>query len=329
MHLEISLREGLRNELLLKLERRDISAARLSVAHRDRLIQLPGIPRHRPATDAEAGDFERAKLTIDEHLRGLGLFDAASRAAARAVAISNRNLGANHGHLAYQRDATPRIFSVSEDPRDRPSYPCLTSWRSGGLTIAQLRFDPDTDGVRDARDGRDLSDEIDWATSGPQVLRDGIVTGLDDLVDGFYDARHLFAFDVRRPEGEAIRRRIYEDYPAQFRENLQALRREGVPRARYFHGAVGLGADALVIVQREGTVEEIGSALKDAGAADGLILDNGGSVACWAWWANQYAGGLISTTVDYRPPGTSAIAFVLKGPLHTNPPGGSVSFTVL
>ena len=73
-------------------------------------------------------------------------------------------------------------------------------------------------------------------------------------------------------------------------------------RARYVHNAVGVSADGLFIVQREGTVEEIGDALKSAGATAGLIVDNGGSVACWVWWANLYAGGIISPTVDYRPP---------------------------
>jgi hypothetical protein len=84
----------------------------------------------------------------------------------------------------------------------------------------------------------------------------------------------------------------------------------------------------LVVVQREGTVEELGAALEQAGAADGIILDNGGSVACWVWWANAYAGGLVSPTVDHRPPGTSAIAFVLKGPSNVTLPGGSVAFSV-
>jgi len=329
MRLEISLREGLRNDLVLRLERAEIAGARLSLVNRDRLLALPGIPRHRPATAEEAAEFDRAKLPIDEHLRRLGVVGADGRAVARAVAISNRNLGANHGHVAFQRELTPRVFALREDPRDQPSRSCLVSWRSGALSIENLRVDAAADRLHDARSGRELTGEIDWATSGPQVLRDGAVASLGELVDRFYDARHLFAFDVRRPEGEVIRQRIYDDYPHGFRANLLTLRAEGVPRARYYHNAVGVSDDALVIVQREGTVEEIGAALKDAGATDGLILDNGGSVACWAWWANQYAGGMISTTVDYRPPGTSAIAFLLKGPLHTNPPGGSVSFSVL
>lgn len=83
------------------------------------------------------------------------------------------------------------------------------------------------------------------------------------------------------------------------------------------------------MVQREGTVEEVGAALRDAGASGGLILDNGGSVACWVLWANNYAGGLVSPTVDYRPDGTSAIAFVLKGRARVDLPGGSVSYGVL
>ena len=52
-----------------------------------------------------------------------------------------------------------------------------------------------------------------------------------------------------------------------------------------------------------------------------MILDNGGSVVCWVWWANAYRGGIISPTVDYRPPGTSAIVFELKGPVNVEMPG--------
>ncbi len=45
--------------------------------------------------------------------------------------------------------------------------------------------------------------------------------------------------------------------------------------------------------------------------------------------ANNCAGGLVSPTVDYRPEGTSAIAFVLKGRALVDVPGGSVSCSVL
>ena len=38
--------------------------------------------------------------------------------------------------------------------------------------------------------------------------------------------------------------------------------------SRYVHNAIGVSADAVFILQREGTVEEIGEGLKAAGACD-------------------------------------------------------------
>lgn len=329
MRLEITRTEGLRNDLLLRLERSEIDAALLSVANRDRLMALPGMPRHRTATSGEQQGIADAKIPIEEHLRRLSIVDGSGRAARRAVAISNRNLGTNQGHVAWQRAETPRVFRILEDPCDYPVYSCLTIWRGGPVSIEDLRFDSGAERVHLAADGRDLSDEIEWATFGQRVLRAGRVASIDDVAGEFYDVRHLLAFDPHRPEGARIQQDIYRDYPRNFRENVRdAWRRLGVPRARYVHNAIGLSEDALFVVQREGTVEEIGAALKAAGAEDGIILDNGGSVVCWVWWANQYAGGVISPTVDYRPPGTSAIAFVLKGPVRTELPGGSVSPSV-
>jgi hypothetical protein len=155
------------------------------------------------------------------------------------------------------------------------------------------------------------------------------VARIDDLIDQFYDVRHALAFDHHREEGETIRRALYDGYPGAFSRNVRAAWQErGVPRARYFHNAIGIGPQGVVVVQQEGTIEETGAALQRAGAADGIILDNGGSVVCWVWWANQYSGGVVSPTVDYRPDGTSAIVFVLKGPVRTDLPGGSVSYSV-
>jgi len=329
MHLEITRIEGLRNDLILRLERDEIETALLSVAHRDRLMALPGMPRHRPATDAEAREIAGAKVPLEAHLAAMGLVDGAGRPRRRAIAISNRNLGTNHGHVAWQRREIPPVFRILEDPADYPAHSCLVSWRDGRLSIEDIRFDFSTGRVHAADDGRALGDEIEWATFGQQVLRDGRVVRLETIIGQFYDARHVLGFDHHREAGERIREAIYREYPHRFAERLLAAWREaGVPRSRYVHNAVGLSREALVIVQREGTIEEIAAALQEQGAEDGLILDNGGSVACWVWWANLYAGGIVSPTVDYRPPGTSAIAFVLKGPVAVDLPGGSVSYSV-
>ena len=99
------------------------SAAReLSVVNRDRLMALPGMPRHRDATDDEARGIADAKLPIEVHLERLGVVDGEGRARRRAVAISNRNLGTNHGHVAWQRGERPRLFRIHEDP-------ILRAWR--------------------------------------------------------------------------------------------------------------------------------------------------------------------------------------------------------
>lgn len=329
MHLGINRVEGLRNDLLLHLDRAEIDSVLLSVANRERLMGLPGMPRHRTATPAEIEGIAASKIEIDEHLRRLSILAADGRVQRRAVAISNRNLGTNHGHVAWQRAEVPRIFRIREDPCDYATYSSLTVWRGGAVSIEDLRFAFPEDRVYRAPDGRDLTDEIEWATFGQRVLRGGAVARIDDILDQFYDARHVLAFDHHREEGERTRRALYDGYPATFRGNTRRAWQDlGVPRARYFHNAIGVGPQGLVVVQREGTAEEIGSALQAAGATDGIILDNGGSVVCWVWWANQYAGGIVSPTIDYRPPGSSAVAFVLKGPVRTELPGGSVSYTV-
>lgn len=330
MKLEVTRIEGLRNDLLIRLERAEIERALLSLPHRDALMALPGIPRHRDATADEASGLAACRVPVDVHLRGLGVVDATGRPAVRAVAVSNRNLGTNHGHLAWQRGADPPIFRVREDPCDYPTYSCLTASRDGALSIEDLQFDAARQRIRSGREERDVSGEIEWAVFGQRVLRQGCVSRIGEIAHQFYDVRHVLAFEPRREEGEAVRRAVYAGYPGGFRDNVeQAWRAHGVPRARYYHNAIGVSADAIHVVQREGTVEEIGAALCDAGADEGIILDNGGSVACWTWWANDYAGGLVSPTVDYRPDGTSVIAFVLHGPAHHDLPGGSVSFSVL
>ena len=328
MRLEITRIEGLRNDLLLRIDRDEIDSVRLSVANRDRLLTLPGMPRHRTASAEEAQGIADAKVPIEVHLRLLGVVDDSGRTRERAIAISNRNLGTNHGHVAWQRGQAPAVVRIGGDPLTGRPRSCLTVRSGGRMSIEALAFDVAEQRIHALDSGSDVSDEVEWATYGQHVLRNRAVARVDEILDEFYDLRHVLAFDHLREQGERVRRGIYQGYPERFRERaLHAWKEAGVPRAKYFHNAVGLSASEVIVLQREGTIEEIGAALRDAGADDGLILDNGGSVVCWAWWVNDYAGGIVSPTVDYRPPGTSAIAFVLKGPARIDLPGGSVSYS--
>ena len=141
----------------------------------------------------------------------------------------------------------------------------------------------------------------------------------------FFDIRHVLAFDWSGP----LRNQIYSGYPDSFRTNALDALFQGVPRSRYMHNAVGLSRQSIIILQREGTIEEIAGWLREAGAEDGLVFDNGGSVFTWAWFVNGYRGGFLFSAPDFRPPSSAVLAFELDRPLRAEPPSGSVSATVL
>jgi hypothetical protein len=311
------------------IDRKDLDAALLHVAHRDRLILQPGLTRHRELTSQEREANRTCKIGFEEHLQRLGLLDADGRPRRRVVAIGNRNLGNNHGVVAWQADQTPRLFHIQGDPLNYPAYSCLITRRDGCLEIRDLRFFEDGRRVEDAEDRRDLSDRIAWATYGQRILRGGRVVGIDTIIEQFYDIRHVLSYDHNRPEGRKIAHDLYQDYPDRFRANvLHAWRELGVPRNRYLHNCIGLSNDSVFILQREGTIEEVAHWLREAGADDAIILDNGGSVACWTWWIYPHGGFLLSAP-DFRPPASSILAFVLRGPAAVKLPGGSVGYTIV
>src|SRR5688572_10970875 len=166
MRLEITRIEGRRNDLLLRIDRTEIGSARLSVADRARLMTLAGIPRHRQASDEEARGIEGVKVPIEAHLGQLGVVNEDGRARQRAIAISNRNLGTNHGHAAWQRDERPPIVRIGEDPSPLASRSCLAVRDGGRISIDDLTFDVERGRVLAAADGTDVSAEIEWATFG-------------------------------------------------------------------------------------------------------------------------------------------------------------------
>jgi hypothetical protein len=166
MRLEITRLEGLRNDLLLRIERSELDDALLTVANRDRLLELPGMPRHRAATTDEADRMAAAKVPLEEHRRRMDIVDASGRARRRAVAISNRNLGTNHGHVAWQRAEQPPVFRTLEDPVDYGVYSCLTWWRDKRLSVEQLRFDVAQQRIHSPDGGRELGGEVVWASFG-------------------------------------------------------------------------------------------------------------------------------------------------------------------
>jgi predicted dehydrogenase len=310
MEVRLNKTHGLCNDLLIVLARAEVEDTLFHIANRDRFRQLPGLLRHVPEQNpSERQQVGNCKIPIEEHLKqisvaGHQLLDADGRPQRRVIGIGSRNVRNNHGFIAWQRDEQPKLFHVKDDPLNHAAYSCLVKHTDGRLAIRALRFDEE----RVFAGEQEISSEIDWSVYANWVLRDGRVASIEEIIDQFYDIRHVLAFDRQHELGQQIEAGIFAGYPEHFRANaLRAWREQGVPRNRFLHNGLGLSDDSVIILQREGTIEEVAAWLKEAGARDGVILDNGGSVFCWAWWLYP-KGGYLFAAPDFRSPSSAVIA---------------------
>ncbi|MEM4724338.1 MAG: hypothetical protein QXP01_04945, partial [Candidatus Hadarchaeum sp.] len=317
------------------------------------------------------GGLKRYKVPPESHLEpvvplgpnhsvhGLNLLDGDGNPTCRLILIGNRNLGNNLGFVAWHSEKQPKLFHLRGEFFEHESgmprvFTMLTAWKDGDLTIEPMTFKPTGNDYMPCLPQHHprKEEDIAWCTYGQQVLREGKVVSIEDLIDQFYDIRHVFWFPIHQvgdaycSAGEEELRALYAHYPERpqdLKEWKEALLRElrvGRPRSRYFHNAVGVSPDKIVILQRHGTPEEIGHWLREEGAENGLILDNGGSVFAWAWWAPREVvevrnkkyirtGNVIFASPEWRPDTISLIAFVLKGPPRHVAPSGAISMSVV
>lgn len=364
MELKIHMQHGIAYNLLLVIPSEELDECLLSFPYWKELADssygyirhpMTGIPEgiglpasHDPKEGWKEGAkaLRKYKLLPEEHLERLGLLDKHGQPKKRLILIGNRNLGNNPGFVAWHREKQPNFFHLKDDPvRDIP-YSCLVWYKEGPDKKGALRIEPikfkcqgNSYLPHRASDNEPLIEEIVWCTFGQQVLRHGKLVSIEEIIDQFYDIRHVLWFPIHLVAGQPCSpakdelEGIYKGYPSSFKDNALRELRAGRPRSRFIHNAVGIASDKIIILQRHGTVEEIGWWLREAGAEDGLILDNGGSVFTWAWWAVRdeitidgkkvvRTGNVIFSAPDWRPPTISLIAFVLKGPpRHAEPPG--------
>lgn len=265
------------------------------------------------------------------------LVDEHGLPARRLILVGNRNLGNNLWFVAWHKDQNPRCLHLRTEPVLERTYSCLVWYKDRDLAIEPLEFKRGHTDLLPYRasDGACMAEQISWCTYGQQVLRDGELVSIEEIIDEFYDIRHVLYYSVmgRYDHGQAELREIYQGYPETYKMKVVAAWREGRPRSRYLHNAVGAGPDQIIVLQRHGTVEEIGQWLRQEGAEDGIILDNGGSVFPRAWWPFRdtleaagkriaRAGNVIFSAPGWRPLTISLVAFVLRGPpRHEEPPG--------
>ena len=360
METKIRIQHGVAHDLCLTIAKEELEECLLSFPWWEKLVHSYGYVRHPMGEIPEekglpashdpdtgwakgGGALSKYKIPPEGHLRqdGLNLLDEHGRPTRRFILIGNRNLGNNPGFVAWHRDKSPRLFHLKGDEVKKEPYTCLVWYKEGDLRIESIKFKTKGNDHSPYRvaDGENLSEMIYWCTYGQQVLRSGKLVDIEEIIDQFYDIRHVLCFPTSDEKGREELRGLYEGYPEEFRDRVLAAWREGRPRSRYIHNAIGIASDRIIILQRHGTIEEIGQWLREEGAEDGIILDNGGSVFTWAWWAFReiikegeeeirITGNLIFNSPDWRPPTISLIAFVLKGPPRHEEPPGSVAFTV-
>ena len=381
MEVRIRLQHGVVYDLMLKIPHEELKGCHLSFPYWEKLCDSSyGYIRHRigenippkdvglPAShDPEegwrkyGGALKKYKPVPEKHLQELGLLNDIGNPKKRLVLIGNRNLGNNPGFVAWHKAKQPHCFHLKGDPVREEPHSCLTCYEDGTLRIERLNFKPEADDFTpySTSDDRKLTDEIRWCTFGQQVLHGGKLVPIEQIIDQFYDIRHVFWFPLHPvrgnpcPDSEEELQKLYEHYSKEqkleksgrkalntFKDRLLEELEAGRPRSRYLHNAVGIGDDTIIILQRHGTVEEIGQWLREEGAEDGLILDNGGSVFTWAWWAFKEViavgkektvrtGNVIFSAPDWRPETISLLAFVLKGPPRHVEPSGTIAMAMV
>ena len=327
----------MRHEGLVFLEHREIQATRLSVPHWDGLANGDGMVRWRGRAAFEKCEtaLKPHKKPVEVHLRGLHLLDEQGCPTRPVLCIGNRNLGNNIGFVAWEAGPIGRLLRLQSEPLERRTYGCLCCDRDDRLSIRTLSFRKGK--PRSAR-WTDLSHELKWCASGMRILEEGRIRRVPELAEDAYDIRHLLALDGTRDADREVLQRIYGDPAGPFDFDGFKTRaieewRVGRARSRYFHNCIGVSGTGVVLLMAEGTPEQLAERLQSAGCEDALILDQGGSVGLWAWWvlrAEDRAkdksapprGGFLLAAPDYRPAGTSMLAFVLDGPTQASLPGG-------
>jgi hypothetical protein len=151
------------------------------------------------------------------------------------ASIGDGNLTANFGFVAY---SDGHLFCLAGEAVYRNRYTCLVAWKDGHLTVEDIWFVKEYGEVRvECKDNgrvRDITDEVDFVTSGQALIRNREKVPLDQIAELFYDTRHLLN-------------------PIRFAINGSAL---FLPNAQLQHGLLRKAVDGPVRIALEAQVDE-------------------------------------------------------------------------
>jgi hypothetical protein len=311
-------------EFFMEIERNSLESALLSIAHRKLSNRGSGLKRDTGnpngariiqginlggVYDDEKADARIYHDSYVEHAKGLGLIDKQGKFSKKFCIIGNGNLGNNPWNVAWQHDKASRLYCLADEPLDSRTYSCFTVYKDRNFKIQDLNFTQD----KVCFHNEDISDLVAWANYGQQIVRNGRPVPIEDIVEQFYDIRHIFDWKDYGPEKDENMRKLNEFYsdPAPFKNKALDKLNKRTPRAKYYHSILGIKGSDLIVAHAFGTIEEIANSLVHQAVRDAIILDNGGSVGMYASWLYPN-GGFLNTQSHFRDDRISAIGLVLR-----------------
>lgn len=250
--------------------------------------------------------------SYDEHIEALGLRNKGSD----FIVISNGNLGNNPWNIAWQYDQQPNLYCLSseKEPFAERVYSCFVVPKQGPSKIKDVTFD--TSGAIKDADGIDLDFEVDWCSSGQQIVKDNQVVPIESMIEQFSDPRHVFElkdYGKTKEKDIAIMHQLLAGYPRGYREKMLEQLENGLTRGTHYHNLIGTTQQGIAIFESSGILEEVAQRAIGKGITDAIVLDNGGSIGVYTSWLYQN-GGFINHGSYFRPQRISTIALVLTSP---------------
>lgn len=106
--------------------------------------------------------------------------------------VGNGNLGANYNFVGW---SAGQLHCLVDEPIFNLEYACIVKWTDGRVTVEDLWFGRENglDRVllKTPKEVRDITNEIEFATSGQPLVRNSASVPLESISRQFYDTRHL------------------------------------------------------------------------------------------------------------------------------------------
>lgn len=106
--------------------------------------------------------------------------------------VGNGNLLANPGFVLFRKG---KLLHLRDEPVFQQAYASLTSWKNGDVSAEEFWYAQENGHVRALRKWgsglEDITDKVDFATSGQPLVRKGEAIPIEHLCHLWYDTRHL------------------------------------------------------------------------------------------------------------------------------------------